>query len=127
MTGTVLTYASWQVTHTADDLPTNNFESYNAAAANSFDEGILGFIGATITCAGDWDAGTNPYDAPPGFYPRDDLATVLFYTSRLDVISWTFPYLRVRGSTNGADAKQKVAFSVNASSQGPFTDPAGSV
>lgn len=122
-----LTFASWEASLTGDDLSTVNFESYNVAAANTYDEGILGVIGADLRFGGDWDAGTNPLGNPPGLYPRDDLATVAFFTSRLDVISWAFPYVRVRNATNGAAVKDKVTFAVSGKNQGIFTSPTGSV
>jgi hypothetical protein len=125
---TALAFASWNLPLTGEDFPTVNFESYNVAAGQSFREGILGDIGVdNATFGGDWDAGANPLGAVPGLYPRDDLANVSMYTSRLDVILWNFPYFRVRSATNGAQVGQKVTFQAGGSNQGPFTYPTGSV
>lgn len=126
---TALTFSSWNLNLTGEDLITTNFESYNVAAANTFREGILGDIGVdNATFGGDWDAGTNPLGTPPGLYPRDDLPNLAFYTSRLDAILWNFPFFRVRTATNGAQVPGgKVTFQSGGSSQGPFTFPVGSV
>jgi hypothetical protein len=137
-TNSYLTFASWEVALKGDDYDTTNFESYNAAGfggGQSFGEGVLGPVECDITFGGDWDAGANapgypsPFVNPPGLYPRDDLAAVNFYTSRLDntlfaVAPWNFPYMRVRGATNGGEIRGKVTFKVTGKSQGPFTFPA---
>jgi hypothetical protein len=124
---TPLTFASWEVTLTTDDLDTDNFESYNATAGQSYGEGIMGFLSCDLKFGGDWDAGTDPLGSPPGLYPRDDLANLNFYTSRIDGIYWSFPYARLRSATNGAQVKGKVTFSCSGKNQGPFTFPTGSV
>ena len=125
--GTFLTFASYEVTLEGEDYPTVNFESYNVAQGQTFDEGILGPLSSSIRFGGDWDAGTNPLANPPGLYPRDDLATVVFYTSRIDNIFWNFPYIRLRNATNSAEVRGKVAFNCSGRNQGIFTYPAGSV
>jgi len=126
--GAFLTFSSWNLPLTGEDLVTTNFESYNVPAGQTYREGILGDIGVDGgNFGGDWDAHFNPLGTPPGLYPRDDLANVVMYTSRLDVILWTFPYWRVRSSTNGAAMGGKVTFQVGGNSQGPFTWPTGSV
>lgn len=116
-----LTFAKFSVTFKGDDLDTVNFES------NGVDEGILGIIGAEYSAGGDWDAGTNPFDAPPGIYPRDDLATVKFYNNVADNTFWNFPYLRVRSAVNSSEVKGKVAFEWSGMNQGSFFNPTGSV
>ena len=110
-----------------DDLDTVNFESYNAAAGQTFDEGILGVYNAAIKFGGDWDAGTNPFDDPPGLFPRDNLAGVQFQESRLDLVGWAFGYIRLRTANNSAVVRGKVEFNVDGKNQGPFNLPAGSV
>jgi len=133
-TNPFLTFASWEVNLKGDDYDTTNFESYNAAGfggGQSFGEGVLGPVECDITFGGDWDAGSSaptgypsPFVNPPGLYPRDDLANVSFFTSRLDNVNWAFPYIRVRGAVNGGEIRGKVTFKVTAKSQGPFTIPA---
>jgi hypothetical protein len=122
-----LTFASWSANVTGEDFPTVNFESYDAATDQTYDEGILGPLTCEIKFGGDWDAGDNPYDDPPGLFPRDDLAGVQFQESRLDGVGWDFPYIRVRSAENGAEIKGKVLFSVGGKNQGPFTFPSGSI
>lgn len=124
---TFLTFASWKANATGADLSTVNFESYNAAAAESFDEGIMGPLACDVSFGGDFDAGTNPFDDPPGLYPRDDLAALSLYASRIDATLWAFPYVRLRSANNGAEASGKVTFDCSGKNQGPFTYPAGSV
>lgn len=125
--GAALTYASWKADLKGADLETVNFESYNAVALQTYGEGILGVLDADTSFGGDWDAGTNPLDNPPGLYPRDDLPTTLFYTSRIDVVFWSFPYMRLRSTSCGSEVKGKVTFSTSGHNQGPFTFPTGSV
>lgn len=124
---TALTYASWECNMTGDDLDTTNFESYDEDTGQSYNEGILGVLNCDVRFGGDWDAGTDPMGDPPGLYPRDDLQDTAFYTSRLDVIYWAFPYLRIRSSVVGAQVKDKVSFNTSGKNQGPFTYPTGSV
>lgn len=125
-----LTFASWEVNLTGDDYDTVNFESFNLAGfggGQSFGEGILGPVEGDIKFGGDWDAGVAAFANPPGLYPRDDLAAVAFYTSRLDAVSWAFPYIRVRSSVNGGEVRGKVTFNCSGKSQGIFTPPSTSV
>lgn len=126
-----LTYSSWNISLTGEDLITTNFESYNAAGlggGQTFREGILGDVGVdNATFGGDWDAGLNPLGSPPGLYPRDDLAGLSMFMSRIDGVTWNFPFFRVRTATVGAAMNQKVTFSAGGSSQGIFTWPIGSV
>ena len=125
---TFLCFSSYSATLEGEDFVTVNFESYNVAAGQTYDEGILGKIMSKVSFGGDWDAGTNPYGTPPGLYPRDDLANVTLFASRLDGTDWAYPYLRVRTTTNSGDVGGKVTFSVgSAMNQGPFTFPTISV
>jgi hypothetical protein len=122
-----LTFASWEVTLNGEDYDTTNFESYNAIAGQTYGEGILGPVECDLKFGGDWDAGPNPLGSPPGLYPRDDLQNVYFYTSRIDMVFWTFPYVRIRSSVNGGEVRGKVTFNTSGKSQGPFTFPTASI
>ena len=131
--GLSLAFASWKANVTAQDLPTNNFLSYDSANGMAYDEGILGFIGCTGDFGGDWDASHNPIDftglvTPPGLYPRDDLPNVFFYVSAVDANAqfFEFPYMRIRQSTTGADVKGLVTFTCSYMSQGAFDFPTSS-
>lgn len=114
-----MTHARWDVTFRGDNLDTVNFQS------GGYDEGIIGIAGCEWSSGGDWDAGRNAYDAPPGFYPRDDLAALLLYANVTDNVGWNFPYARVLSSTNGAEVRGKVSFQASGMSQGTFTRPTG--
>lgn len=122
-----LTFSSYEVNLTIEDYPTPNFESYVAANDTTYDEGVSGPLSADIRFGGDWDAGTNPLDEPPGLYPRDDLEDVQFFTNRTDAVNWDFSYIRLRSCTNGSDVRGKVTFNCSGKNQGPFTFPTGSV
>jgi hypothetical protein len=133
---TPLTFASWEAVLNGDDLNTTNFESYYTPTTNSspntFDEGILGVIGADLRFGGDWDAHFVPVGNPPGLYPRDDLTNLQFYTARVPgtqapEAAWAFGYARLRSATNGGTVKDKVTFQCSGKNQGYFAYPASSV
>jgi hypothetical protein len=110
----VLTQSKWEANLKGDDLDTANFQS------EGLNEGIVGFIGAEWSCGGNWDANQNSFEDPPGFYPRDNLQNLLFYTNVADAVYWAFPYARVRSATNGAEAKGLVTFQASGMNQGNF-------
>jgi hypothetical protein len=124
---TPLAFSSWENTVTKEDYGTVNFESYNVVAGDTYDEGIGGPIACSSRAGGDWDAGTNPLGNPPGLYPRDELAQLAMFVSRLDATEWLFPFFRVRSSVNGTDVRGKVSFNFSGMNQGPFSWPTGSV
>lgn len=109
---TNLRFANWRVTVRGDDLDTTNFESSGA------EQGTIGVTVAEWNTGGDWDAGINPYDAPPGLYPRDDLGAVRFYENVTDNIFHSYLTNRVISAENGAEVKGKVTFSATGKSQG---------
>lgn len=129
--GLTLAFASWAANVKGKDLPTNNFRSYDAVTAQSYGEGILGFLDCDGDYGGDWDAGVNPIDltavAPPGLYPRDDLPNVQFYTSTVDGVFWDFDYQRIRGSNVDGKVEDKITFTCSYMNQGKFLFPTGSV
>lgn len=119
--GTPLVNNRWNVNYKGDDLDTVNFES------EGLGEGILGIEECDLSFGGDWDAGANFFDDPPGIYPRDDLADLQFTENTTDNVFWDFPYARLRSATNGAEVRGKVSFEASGMSQGPFVLPTGSV
>lgn len=125
--GVTLTFASYEAGVEGQDLETTNFDSYNVADEQTYEEGILGKLKCSLRFGGDWDAGENPLDDPPGLFPRDDLPDLSFVVSRIDLTSWAFPYARIRTSTNGSSVGDKVTFSCSGMNQGPFSYPSGSV
>lgn len=119
-----LTYASWEATCRVADLPTTNFESFNAADDETYEEGIRGVLGCDVRFGGAWDAAAKPTGAAPGLYPRDNLATVQLITHRTDNTFWSFPYLRVRSVQNTGAVEALVLFNVqDAKNQGRFILP----
>lgn len=116
-----LAFAKWSTNYKGDDLDTVNFES------EGYDEGILSVIGVEISFGGSWDAGNNPYDDPPGLFPRDDLTGLAFFENVTDNVGWEFPYARLRSANNGVEVKGLVSFDASGMSQGAFTPPTGSV
>ncbi len=121
VSGNTLAFAKWDVSFGVKDLDTTNFES------NGYGEGISGIEQADISFGGDWDAGENPFDTPPGIYPRDDLAALKFYENVIDNIYWSFAYARLRSCKNGASVDGKVTFETSGMSQGVVAVPTGSV
>jgi hypothetical protein len=119
--GTALKHAEWEAENKADDLDTTNFES------GGVEQGTTGIEVVDVSAKGDWDAGGNFQDSPPGIYPRDDLSTVKFYTNVTDNVFWAFPLLRVLSARNGAQVRGKVSFEWSGKSQSSFTRPSGSV
>lgn len=127
-----------------DDLPTVNMSSYDLQVfsvygnagpglgtagtdpTQTFDEGIVGVIYGDIDCGGDWNAGANFYDDPPGIYPRDDLEGLVCQQDRFDPGSFLFPFSRVRNTKLGTTTIGKVAFTWTGKNQGPFQIPTGS-
>lgn len=122
-----LAYASWEVNEKTTPLDTMNFESYSVLYGESFGEGLHDGVECDIRGGGDWDAHAAAYGAVPGLYVRDDLTNLVYQTSRIDNVGWTFPYARIIGSTNGASAKDKVTFTFSGISQGVFLQPTTSV
>ena len=119
-----LNFASWEAVASVADLPTVNFESYNAGDDASYSEGVSGVANCEAKFGGSYDAGANPLAAVPGIYPRDALATVNFITSRTDGTQWNFPFMRIRSVSNSGMVEQLVLFSVtDAKNQGRFTRP----
>lgn len=126
VTGQILAYSSYEANVEGQDLDTTNFESYDATVDQSYEEGILGVLRCGLTYGGDWDAGLNPLDEPPGLYPRDDLDTLALFTNVNDATYWYFPYSRIRTAVNGSAVRDKVTFRVTGANQGTFTFPTGS-
>ncbi len=130
--GTPLVYSSWTVTLSSPDLPTTNFESFNSGGFNAFSggqtfgEGLHGQVDAAVRFGGDWDAGTNPLDNPPGLFVRDNLKTLVLQINRFDATGWAFPWSRIRSSECGTAVGALVTFSCSGHSQGPFSAPTGS-
>ncbi len=111
----------WNVDYKGDDLDTTNFES------QGFDQGTIGIIGCDWDSKGDWQAGANFYDNPPGIYPRDDLKTVLLYENVADNVFWNFPWNRVLSAKNGNPVRGLVSFEWSSKTNGMFAAPTGSV
>ena len=126
-----LAFASWETRVSGADLPTVNFESYNAVDSETYGEGIMGVLSCDFSFGGAWDSGTPPLNNPPGLWPRDNLANARLYPVRAGVGGeagdgqpWHFPYSRLRGATNSGSVEGLVLFNItDAKSQGRFTRP----
>jgi hypothetical protein len=116
-----LNQASWNVDYQGGDGDTTNFES------GGYEEGIACVLSASWSVDGNWDAGDNPFDDPPGLYVRDDLQDLYFYENVSDAVLWDFPYARVRSAKNGANVTGVVTFGSSGKNQGEFDLPTGSV
>lgn len=113
--------ASYSVTDRAGDIDTSNIES------EGFEEGITGLFGADWDVGGKWDAGLNPFEDPPGLYPRDDGTELSIYTNVADAKFYNFPFYRCIQATLRMTASQGVDIEARGKNQGAFTRPSGSV
>lgn len=127
--GVNLNVKNMSVSQHADDLDTTNFE------AAGYDNGTNGVTGVDWDFDGDWDAGRNFYDSPPGIYPRDDLgvnrngvgSATLLYPNVADNNPTTIPTSRVISSKNTMPVRGLVGFQATCKSNGQFTMSTGSV
>lgn len=117
-----LRMASYETTERTDDLDTTNFES------GGYEQGTVGIIGLDWSVRGPWDASTNNFDDPPGFYARDNLGLTKIFPSVTDNTFWNIPESRVLSSSNSAEVKGLVqmAASCKANGQG-WSQPTGSI
>lgn len=118
---TNLNMATWDTTLHGDDIDLVHFECGGA------DQGTVGIIGLDYNLGGNWDAGRNAYDSPPGLYPRDDLASLAFYENVADNVFFSVPIARVLSARNGAQVRQAVTFQASGKSNGTVVYPTGSV
>lgn len=125
-----LALASWEATVTGADLPTVNFESYNAIKGETYNEGLYGVLSCDGRFGGAWEAGgqgaiSPKFTAnPPGLYVRDDLQTVKFFVNRTDSTYFDFPYMRIRGVNISAAVEGLVLFNIgDFKNQGRFEYP----
>lgn len=116
-----LTRNSYSVTYRGGDIDTTNFES------EGYEEGIIGPIGADWNLDGHWNAGVNPFDDPPGLYPRNDGDEMYIWSNRTDDKYFNFPVFRCLSSTMRSTASGGVEISASGKNQGAFTIPSGSV
>lgn len=116
---TVMNHSSWLANYRTGDIDLTNFDS----ATNS--EGIKTLNKVELSFGGDWDALSNPYDDPPGLFPRDDLPNLKFYHEATGTVLWDFEFARIRSASNGAEVRGKINFSCSGMSQGAFLIPAG--
>lgn len=119
--GTALNWSEWDATVKGDDLDTTCFED------GGHETGVIGIDVVEYSVKGDWDAGRNAFDSPPGLYPRDDLSTVRLYENVSDNIFWAFATSRVLSARNGAQVRGLVSFEASCKSNGSYTLPTGSV
>ena len=119
--GSLLNFAKWSADVKGDRLDTVNFESGGVG------EGIVGIEEVSTSFGGDWDAGDNPFDDPPGLYPRDDLPDVVFTENTTDNVFWNFDYMFIETARNSAEVRGKVSFETSGYSQGVYDTPTGSV
>lgn len=118
--GTNLNMAEWTAKEKFDDLDTNTFESMG------FDQGTVGLAGVELGIRGNWDAGKNIYDSPPGLFPQDMYPNLSLFASISDNFPWLFPLARILSSDNGSQVKGLVTIAVSGKSNGPYSRPTGS-
>ncbi len=121
---TILKATDWDYTHEADDGDLTNSESTGC------EEGNTGIQRVSWNIKGKWDLKLNPEVDPPGFYPRNDLASVKFIPSNPDVATVTPMILalaRVLSVRATMNVRQNIEYAASGKSQGPFTLPSGSL
>lgn len=119
--GTVLNMNEYSWTHHGDPLDVTNFES------NGLYEGIIGIQSLDWTLRGDWDAAKNPFDDPPGLYPREDGESLVMYTNKTDGKAASMTAYLCSDSTVNSTATGKVGYNAAGKSNGSFSVPTGSV
>ena len=117
--GTPVNKITWEATWKGDDLDTVTFED------EGLETGLIGVEVVEYSMGGDWDAGANNLDSPPGLYPSSDLDTVELFENVSDNVGWEFPVSRVLSSKNGAKVRETVKFESSLKSNGAFTAPTG--
>lgn len=113
----------------ADDLDTTNFE------AVGWENGTPGVRVGKWDFDGDWDAGRNFFDSPPGITPRDDLgvdrngngSATQIYPNLADNKPHSIPTSRVLSSKNSLPVRGLVGFSASCKTNGQYTVSTGSV
>jgi len=113
---TIMKKSDWTNTLSGEDADDTNFES------GGNEEGQVGITRIEWTLKGNWDLAANPYDNPPGFYPRNDLATLKFFPSQSNTgIFNLLPLARVLSTAVNCNVKQNVTVDASGRSQGPYT------
>lgn len=118
---TTLNYARWDANWRGDDLDTTNFESAG------LEEGLIGIEVVEFSGGGHWDAGRNPFDQPPGIFPRSDGGPVELIENVTDNIGWLLNVVRFLSTRNSAELRGVVSFEFSGKSNGAFSRPTGSV
>lgn len=110
----------WDVSDQGEYHDTTHFESVAP-------EGIVGWVDAEVSVRGDFDAGSNFLDDPPGLYAGNEIETVKLYTSTVDDAYWDFPTATVVSARMSNSVRGVVSFEATFKGLGTYTDPAGSV
>lgn len=116
-----LNHAKWDAEWQGDDLDTTNFES------GGKEDGLIGIEVVIFSGGGHWDAGRNPFDSPPGIFPRADGGPLSLLENVTDNVGWTLPLVRFLSSKNSSEVRGLVTFDFSGRSNGVFTQPTGSV
>ena len=104
---------------TWDDV--TNFETQGYA------EGVFGIFSAAVALELYWNAAQNPFENPPNLKKGQILDTVRLYTNVTDIQFYSFAKLAIVNCTLGCPTRGVVTYSVQAQSDGPYTEPTGSV
>lgn len=112
---------SFDVNRTGEDIDTTCFET------GGEDQGTIGPTATEWSFRGKWNAAQNPFDSPPGIYPRDDLPNLLFYPSVADGTVAEIAFARVLSSRVGSEIRGAVTMEASGKSNGGITLPTGSV
>lgn len=102
----------WSVDRRATgNVPLSTFDSNYAIGVTS------GLELLTWDFSGDWDSERDPFEYPPGIFPREDMALELGLTQDS---AWHVPNALVLSARNSCAVRGKVLFSASGRSNGEF-------
>lgn len=116
----ILNQGNWNCEDSKPYLPTNTF------TALGYTQGLTGLETAKWDFGTLWDAGVNPFDDPPGVYPRSLGVSLKLLENTADNVGWVLPYVLVLSCKNGCPVDKEVSFDASGQNQGSFSRPTGS-
>lgn len=119
--GTTVNATTWAVQSQTDWQDVTNFETQGYA------EGVFGIRSASVQLELYWNAAQNPFDNPPSLKDNTILDSVILYINVTDISHYTFAKLAVVSCSLQTPTRGVVTYSVQCQSDGPWTEPTGSV
>lgn len=117
--GTTINATQWQVAGQADFIDVTNFET------QGYSEGVFGIFTASVSIELYWNAAQNPFDNPPALKQGQLLEQCKLFVNLTDTTHFNFPYLAIVTCTLATPVRGVVTYSIQAQSDGPWTEPTG--